>query len=58
MDHLEPEELSTTVNAEQALALVNEVQGNPDQMSIEEKISHLCEAVEHVAHAVFDLADR
>lgn len=58
MDHLNPEELSPKANASQALGLVHEVQGNPDQMSVEEKISHLCEAVEHVAHAVFALADR
>lgn len=58
MDHLNPEELSPKANANQALGLVHEVQGNPNQMSIEEKINYLCEAVEHVAHAVFDLADR
>lgn len=58
MDHLNPEELSTKANAEQALNLVNQVQGNPTQMSMDEKIDHLCEAVEHVAHAVSELADR
>lgn len=58
MDHLNPEDLNPKANADQALGLVHEVQGNPTQMSAAEKISYLCEAVEHVAHAVSELANR
>lgn len=58
MDNLNPEGLTPKANADQALGLVHQVQGNPTQMSVDEKIDYLCEAVEHVAHAVFELANR